>query len=115
LLRFNQVMPVSPEKGLAAKQAPTGVQAVQTGDREITLTWEPVEDATAYAIGRAVDKGGFRMICGLCPTDTRFVDTEVTPGVKHVYTVQAVTADGMGLRATSNPVPDESSKSTTRK
>jgi hypothetical protein len=115
LLRFNEVIPVSPEKGLAAKQAPGGVHASQTGEREITVTWQPVQDATAYAIGRAVGKQGFQMICGLCPTDTRFVDTEATPGVKHVYTVQAITADGMGLRATSNPVPDEGSKSGTQK
>ena len=112
---FNRVVPVSPAKALASKQAPAGVKAEQTGPGEITVTWEANPDAVAYAIGRAQGNEGFKMICALCSTEeARFVDTTALTGTRHVYTVQAVTVDGMGARATSNTVGEPAPKAATQ-
>jgi hypothetical protein len=91
----------------SALGAPTGLQASPSGEGQITLTWNPVPDATGYAIGRAVGGEGFKTLCAICPTDARFVDTAVMPGVRHVYTVEAITPGGNTKRATSNPVPKD--------
>ena len=108
---FNRVTPVSPAKALASKQAPAGGKAEETGPGEITLTWQAHPDAVAYAIGRAQGNEGFKMICALCSSEqARFVDAEAIPGARHVYTVQAITVDGAGARATSNIVNDPAAK-----
>lgn len=96
----------------SALGAPAGLKASPSGEGQITLTWNAVQDATGYAIGRAVGAEGFKVLCAICPTDTRFIDTAVPPGVRHVYTVEAITPGGNTKRAMSNPVP-ESSPATT--
>jgi hypothetical protein len=100
---FNAVTPLA--KGTVASIPPksSSVTAAQTGNT-ITVTWQPVAGATAYAIGRAVAPYGYRSVCRLCPTETRFVDSVLTPNAKHTYAIAAITPTGVSRATISNVV-----------
>jgi hypothetical protein len=105
---FNTVTPLG--KGAIADIPPktSSVTAAQTGNT-ITVTWQPVAGATAYAIGRSVAPYGFQSACRLCSTETRFIDTKVTAGAKHVYSVSAITPRGVSRSTLSNVVTPSAS------
>ncbi len=100
-LPFNEVTPV---RGVRPVAAPASVRATATGPEEVTLSWDAVPGATAYMIGRAVSPDGLRMLCDLCPTESTYVDRDVTPGATHRYTVAAVYPGGVSPRTASNAV-----------
>jgi len=86
---------------LARPTAPVAVQARETGETELTLSWTPVPGATAYMISRAVDKSGWQMLCDVCPPGGEFVDDTATPGVEHTYSVAAIFPLGISTRTQS--------------
>ena len=85
--------------------APQSVTVRQTGGT-ITLSWAPVEGAKSYVLGRAVGNDGFRRLLDASTGPaTVYVDRQITPGVRHVYTVTPVSqADVAGMRATSEAI-----------
>ncbi len=87
---------------LAPPTAPAAVQARETGETEVTLSWNPVPGATSYMIGRAVGGSGLHMLCDVCPPSGEFVDTTATPGLEHIYTVAAIFPLGISTRTMSN-------------
>lgn len=93
LTMFNTV---SGAKQSAAKAvvAPGTATARETAPGIVTVTWDEVDGATAYAIGRAVGKYGFQRFCDLCPTGGVFVDTVPTAGTNYVYSITALTPGG---------------------
>ncbi len=98
---FNEVSPVH---GIRPVDAPASATATATGPEEVTLSWDPVPGATGYAIGRAVQPNGFRMLCSLCSSEPTYVDRDVTPGAPHAYTVAAIYSGGVSARTRSNTV-----------
>ena len=99
---FPTVTPVRATQGTVPP--PTSVTALQTGPGRISVSWSAVQGATAYAIGRSVAPEGIRSLCSICPTSTQYVDSSVTAGAKHIYTVAAVAPQGISLRTTSAAV-----------
>ena len=87
---------------LARPTAPAAVQARETGETEVTLSWNPVPGATAYMIGRVVGGSGLHMLCDVCPPSGEFVDTTATPGLEHTYMVAAIFPLGISTRTPSN-------------
>jgi hypothetical protein len=98
---FNPVTLVS---GPVPPVAPASVTATASSATVITLSWTAVPGATAYLLGRAVGTGGFQRLCDFCSTATTFVDSTVTPGVRHVYSVAVMTPSGVSTRVMSNPL-----------
>jgi hypothetical protein len=96
--------PVTAATGMQTVTAPAQATATVTGPGEITLTWTPVQGATAYVIGRAVSPNGLQMLCRLCPTQASYLDQDITPGVRHSYTVAAIFPNGLSQRTLSNIV-----------
>lgn len=86
---------------LARPTAPAAVQASETGETEVTLSWTPVPNATAYMISRAVGGSGWQMVCDVCPSGEEFVDTDAIPGVEHTYNVAAIFPLGISNRTQS--------------
>lgn len=103
LAMFN---PVSTAKQSAAKAvvAPGNAMARETAPGIVTLTWDEVEGATAYAVGRAVGQYGFRRFCDLCPTGGLLVDTVPTAGTHYVYSITALTPNGRSRPAITGRV-----------
>ena len=99
---FPVVTPVRATQGTVPP--PTSVTALQTGPGRISVSWSAVQGATAYALGRSVAPEGIRSLCSICPTSTQYVDSSVTAGAKHIYTVAAVAPQGISLRTTSAAV-----------
>ncbi len=98
---FNRVTPV---RGVRRVEAPGSATATVTGPEEVTLSWDAVPGATAYMILRAVEPGGYQMLCPLCSSEPTYVDRDVTPGVAHTYAVSAFYSGGVTERAQSNTV-----------
>lgn len=72
-----------------AKKPSTKPQNVKTasGDGKVTLTWDKVESATAYAIA-IVENGKYNTLTAKC-TDTSYTATNLTNGKKYTFLVQA--------------------------
>ncbi len=87
---------------LARPTPPATVQARETGETEVSLTWSTVPGATAYMLSRAVGGSGWQMLCDVCPPSGDFVDTDATPGLEHTYTVAAIFPLGISTRTSSN-------------
>lgn len=100
--QFNPVTVQTPAAGTLAP--PAGVNAAQSAPDEITLSWNAVPGATAYAIGRAVGPSGLQVLCGICPADSKFIDRNIQAGARHVYTVTAIAPNGRSTAARSNEV-----------
>jgi hypothetical protein len=73
--------------------APTGLSA-EPGDRQVTLRWNAVAQATVYRVKRALASGGpYDVIAGGL-TATSWTDTSLVNGVRYYYVVTAVNAGG---------------------
>ncbi len=96
--------PVTPVRGVRPVGPPASATATVTGAEEVTLSWDPVPNATGYMILRAVQPNGFQMFCALCSTEPTYVDRDVTPGAVHSYAVAAIYPGGTSPRTTSNSV-----------
>jgi len=95
---FNAISPAP----LAPPKAPAAVQARETAETEVTLSWNSVPGATAYMISRAMGGSGWQMLCDICPPNEEFVDTTATPGLDHIYSVAAIFPLGVSTRTSSN-------------
>jgi hypothetical protein len=102
-VQSNTVTPLVVQPG-RADAPPAQVEASETEPGIVTITWSKVPSATAYQIGRSVAPNGFKPLCQVCSTATKYVDRKVTAGAKHVYTVTALTPKGPTGRTQSNPV-----------
>ena len=71
----------------AATQAPQGVTATYSNGN-ITVSWNPVENATEYKIYRSLSPGNETYYANT--TNTTFVDSNVTEGNTYYYKVSAV-------------------------
>src|SRR5512146_2914295 len=54
---------------------PGTVQAQETGETEVTVSWAAVAGATGYMIARAAGGYGWGTVCNVCPPTTEYVDT----------------------------------------
>ena len=74
-------------------------------DGHIVLRWAAPDDGsiTGYRILRrrpALDEDGLlEYVANTQSTAATFTDTDVTPGVQHVYRVQAISAEGRSQRS----------------
>lgn len=93
LTLFNRVGPAK-QSSAKALVAPGNVVARETAPGIVTVTWDDVDGATAYAIGRAVGTSGFQRFCDLCPTGGVLVDTVPTAGTHYAYNITAVMPTG---------------------
>ena len=101
---FNVVVPKAPG-GTGTIAAPTGVVAELTSPGVVTVRWNPIDGASAYAVGRSVRPNGFRPLCDLCdPRRAKYVDRETVAGQVHLYSVATVTPDGRSRVTRSNEV-----------
>lgn len=93
--------PPSPAGGTRLP-APRGLSVRQDERGAIVVAWAPVEGAVRYNLGRSVGTEGFRQAIAPDPQATTYVDTRVTQGIRHVYSIIAVDAQGIaGVRATT--------------
>ncbi len=74
--------------GLPALRAPTGVTAT-AGDRQLLLTWQPVQGATGYSVLRALTTGAEGTAPYRTVTTPSFIDTGLTNGTRYYYQVVA--------------------------
>lgn len=91
---FNPVAFQKAGTGAKAAAAPTSVRVAETMPGVVTLTWNEVEGATAYAIGRSRGTSGLQRLCDICPTGGRFVDTVPEVGVRYYYRITGLTPNG---------------------
>ena len=102
----------SPPTGAAVPRepppAPENLTATVNPDGSVTLTWDnPQDDSiTGYQVlRRRPQEGEDRLLVHVentGNTGTSYTDTDVTPGVRHVYRVKAI--NGAGLSQRSNYV-----------
>lgn len=109
-VEFNAVIPQAKQAASTTVPPPSSVTAAQTGSGEVRIDWSAVPGATGYFLGRSVAPGGFNTLCQLCPTETNYLDTAVTAGAKHIYTVAAITPFGTSKKTRSNEVTPTSGK-----
>ena len=96
--------PVTLVAGAVAAVSPGSVSATESSPGVITLTWSASPGATAYMLGRAAGANGFTSLCAICSTQTTFVDSGVTNGVRYQYSVAAITPTTASQRTLSNVV-----------
>jgi hypothetical protein len=113
VLRQAPFNPVVPATSFPPATPPSALNAEPTGTTEVTLSWDPVPGATAYLIGRAAHRSGFSTLCALCPTEPRYVDRTVLPGLAYTYTIAAIFPSGVSTRITSNSVTPGATSGTT--
>jgi len=97
---FPPITPVAGQRGVLPN--PTNVVATETSPGVVTLTWNAVPGATAYAIGKAVYPSGFARLCPLCEADAKYVDSSAVAGKKHTYSVIAMGPMGRSGAVQSN-------------
>ena len=97
---FPPITPVAGQLGVLPN--PTNVVATETSPGVVTLTWNAVPGATAYAIGKAVYPSGFARLCPLCEADAKYVDSNAVAGKKHTYSVIAMGPMGRSGAVQSN-------------
>ncbi len=107
---FNAVLPITKDALPERPTPPHSVSAAETSPGEITVTWTPVDGATAYFIGRSVFPQGHHTLCSLCSTATKYVDQDLKAGAEHAYTVAAITPAGTSQRTRSNPLTPSGEK-----
>jgi hypothetical protein len=103
-VEFNEVIPQAKQATSTSVPPPSSVTARETGSGGVRINWSAVPGATAYFLMRSVAPGGFNTLCQLCPTETKYVDTAVTAGAKHIYAVAAITPSGTSQKTRSNEV-----------
>ena len=85
--------------------APQNLTAVVNGDDHIVLSWAALDggQVTGYRILRRRPALGedvlLEYVANTQSTAVTFTDTDVTPGVQHVYRVQAISAAGQSQRS----------------
>ena len=85
--------------------APENLTATVNPDGSVTLTWDnPQDDSiTGYQVlRRRPQEGEDRLLVyveNTGNTGTSYTDTDVTPGVRHVYRVKAINAAGLSQRS----------------
>ena len=85
--------------------APQNLTAVVNGDDHIVLSWAALDggQVTGYRILRRRPALGedvlLEYVANTRSTAVTFTDTDVTPGVQHVYRVQAISAAGRSQRS----------------
>ena len=85
--------------------APKPVVARQVAAGRIELTWGSVPEAASYQITRSVPPNPVQVVSDPDPSDTVFIDNDVTAGKTYYYLVAAVSEQGgVGLKASSEPV-----------
>jgi hypothetical protein len=77
---------------LAVNLTPPSGLAATTADSVVTLTWNSVNGATGYRLGRSLIGSGFQTIA--CPSGLGYSDTGVQNGVTYHYAVTAVYVGG---------------------
>jgi hypothetical protein len=84
---------------------PATVKAAQQPDGRIRVVWNAVEGASKYTLTRSVPNVGMGVISRPNPSDTMYLDSDVTKGAYYYYLVNAVGANGMtGLKIGAAPV-----------
>lgn len=88
---------------MAAPSGLTAVASVQNQVPVISVTWTDLTGEDGYKVWRMEEAGYERMegagdewhlLTETDPNETSYSDTDVTPGVRYYYTVQAVNASG---------------------
>ncbi|MDQ7092112.1 Ig-like domain-containing protein [Desulfosporosinus sp. PR] len=64
------------------------------GNAQVTLSWNSVNGATGYNIGRATTSGGNYTTIASNVSDTAYTDTNLTNGTTYYYVVSATSASG---------------------
>ncbi len=77
---------------------PINLAATAIATSQVTLTWDPVVNATNYQILRSSNHGAFSVIGA--PLSNNFVDSSLTPNTTYLYQVRA--ADSSTLGSPSN-------------
>jgi uncharacterized protein (DUF1800 family)/fibronectin type 3 domain-containing protein len=83
---------------VAAPPAPTGVTAT-AGDRQVTVAWTLVHEATTYNVFRSTTPGRAGTLVASGLTATPFVDNGVENGPTYYYTISAINAGGQSPRS----------------
>ena len=89
----------------ASLPPPTNLTATVNSDGHIVLSWTAPDDGstTGYRILRRRptlgEDGLLEYVANTQSTAVTFTDTDVTPGVQHVYRVQAISAAGRSQRS----------------
>lgn len=65
---------------------------VQTGNRQVYLSWNIVSGATSYSVQRSLDGVNYTVVS--TPTLTNYLDTTVSIGTQYYYQVASVNASG---------------------
>ena len=96
--------------------APRNLTSVVNEDSSITLTWDAPDDdsVTGYQIlRRRPSEGEDSLLIHVQDTgntDTTYMDTDVTPDVRHIYRVKAINEAGSGERSNNaEAIPTEPS------
>ena len=71
-----------------APKVPSGFKA-SVSEKQVALSWEPVQKATSYTVKRAAVKGGEYKEIASHLTDTSYVDTSVANGTTYYYVITA--------------------------
>lgn len=89
--------------------APANVRAARTGDRQVTITWDAVEGATAYDVGRLVRNSGWQRVTRVpASAGARWVDANRDLSLAHTYRVVTIAGDMASLPAMSNELAPNS-------
>jgi fibronectin type 3 domain-containing protein len=99
------VKPRNPPVAAGRLPAPAKITASQQPDGKIRVVWSSVENATKYALIRSVPPTPQAAVALPNPSDTEYVDTDVTPGSFYYYVVAADNEDRVGgMKASAPPV-----------
>ncbi|WP_245856182.1 pectinesterase family protein [Paenibacillus rigui] len=85
------VMPY--EAPTVAPAAPAGFSAI-ANDGSVSLSWDPVADATSYTVNRSTTSDSGYVSVASSLTSPVFTDTSVVNGTQYYYVVTALNANG---------------------
>jgi uncharacterized repeat protein (TIGR01451 family) len=73
---------------------PANLAATAIATTQVSLTWDPVVNATTYQVLRSSNNGPLTIVGA--PLSNSFVDSSLTPATTYVYRVRAVDASTIG-------------------
>jgi uncharacterized repeat protein (TIGR01451 family) len=73
---------------------PANLVATAIATSQVSLTWDPVANATNYQILRSSNHGAFSVVGA--PLSNSFVDSSLTPNTTYLYQVRAADASTLG-------------------